>query len=205
MIEAPIDIGVDLDHNAETIYFVVDRFFDNVDLSTMTCVVQYENANPDKKKAGFYYAVPFFDISGPSVPENQMIFQWAIDGAATAYPGKLTFAIQFYRTSVIELDDANNKPVKYYRYDYMLNTLPATTIVKHGMDMEAFTENYLFEANEAKRIFDEIAKANAKAPLYWIDLSDYDPLESLFKENDYPENTINKNDMIASEIERTHT
>jgi hypothetical protein len=40
-ISAPKILSVEYDHNAETIYFSVDRFYDNVDLSTMFCVVEY--------------------------------------------------------------------------------------------------------------------------------------------------------------------
>ena len=35
------------------IYVGVDRFYDNIDLSTMTCIIQYQNANPDTIKGGY--------------------------------------------------------------------------------------------------------------------------------------------------------
>ena len=133
----------------------------------MTCVVQYENANPNKKQAGYYYAVPYFDLSGPDVPEGKMLFQWAIEGSATLYPGKLTFAIQFYRTSEVEYDDEQGKPVKYYRYDYLLNTLPNFTTVQHGMDTAAFIENYESPAEPIKAIFDEINAVNQQLKKGW--------------------------------------
>ena len=53
------DIGPD---GTKTIYFCVDRFFDNVDLSTMFCVIQYQNANSNIAQGGYIYPVPYFDI-----------------------------------------------------------------------------------------------------------------------------------------------
>jgi hypothetical protein len=49
---------VQKDHNAETLYFILDRYYDNVDLATMSCIVQYQNASKDKASSGYIYAVP---------------------------------------------------------------------------------------------------------------------------------------------------
>ena len=38
-IEAPEFLSVEHDHSAETIYFVIDRYFDSWDLSNSTCVI----------------------------------------------------------------------------------------------------------------------------------------------------------------------
>ena len=43
-IEAPEFLSVLEDHNAEVIWFKVDRFFDDVDLYGATCWIQYINA-----------------------------------------------------------------------------------------------------------------------------------------------------------------
>ena len=57
-IDAPEYLSVSEDHNAETIYFKVDRFFDNVDLSNTVCIIQYVNALGEER----VYAVPFYDV-----------------------------------------------------------------------------------------------------------------------------------------------
>ena len=119
-IEAPEFLSVELDHNAETIYFSVDRFFDNVDLSTVYCVIQYQNANPDKAKGGYIYPVPYFDVT-TKARENKMLFQWAIEGPATAFSGPVTFSIKFYRIAaktIYEEDGSqrqfrSHKPAKF--------------------------------------------------------------------------------------------
>ena len=53
-ITAPEFLSVTKDHNSETLYFMVDRYFDSVDLATMSCIVQYKNANPDKTGSNGY-------------------------------------------------------------------------------------------------------------------------------------------------------
>jgi hypothetical protein len=41
MVATPEVLSVEYDHNSKSIFFSVDRFFDNVDLSEMSCVIQY--------------------------------------------------------------------------------------------------------------------------------------------------------------------
>ena len=63
---------VEFDHNSETLYFSVDRYYDNVDLSTLFAVIQYKNANPaGDQKNGYIYAVPYFDIT--TLPKKFLI------------------------------------------------------------------------------------------------------------------------------------
>ena len=115
-ISAPKFLSVQYDHNSETIYFSVDRFYDNIDLSTMTCVIEYQNANPDKMKGGYFYLVPYFDIT-TQAKDNKMLFQWAIEGPATAYSGVVSFSIKFYRISSVIVDTVDGRSEKKYIYD----------------------------------------------------------------------------------------
>lgn len=197
-IGAPKFLSVEYDHNAETIYFRVDRFYDNVDLSTMFCVVQYQNANPDKSRGGYIYPVPYFDIT-TEAEDNKMLFQWAIEGPATAYSGKVTFSIKFYKISSITIDSADGHSTELKVYDYVLNTQSSTSEVLHGLDILATSENYYFEASEVEKIYQTIEEVRRQNDLYWIVLSD----ESLVatSSTDYPESTINKNETISNIIQ----
>ena len=195
-IEAPKFLSVEYDHNAETIYFEVDRFFDNIDLSTMFCVIQYQNANPDKARGGYIYPVPYFDIT-TKAEDNKMLFQWAIEGPATAYSGKVTFSIKFYKISSITIDSADGHSTQLKVYDYVLNTQPSTSEVLHGLDIMATSENYYFEASEVEKIYQEIEKVRRTNDLYWIVLKD-DTVPEVVA--DYPDKTINKNEIITSLI-----
>ena len=195
-IEAPKFLSVEYDHNAETIYFEVDRFFDNIDLSTMFCVIQYQNANPDKARGGYIYPVPYFDIT-TKAEDNKMLFQWAIEGPATAYSGKVTFSIKFYKISSITIDSADGHSTQLKVYDYVLNTQPSTSEVLHGLDIMATSENYYFEASEVEKIYQEIEKVRRTNDLYWTVLKD-DTVPKVTA--DYPDKTINKNELITSLI-----
>ena len=197
-IDAPKFLSVEYDHNSETIYFSVDRFFDNVDLSTMFCVIQYQNANPDKYKNGFIYAVPYFDII-TQAENNKMLFQWAIEGPATAYSGIVTFSIKFYKISELAIDSADGHQTKLKVYDYVLNTLPSKSEVLHGLNVLATNENYYFEATEVEQIYQRIEEVRRENDLYWIVLSDDENMVGK-QNNDYPDNTINKNNTILDNI-----
>lgn len=199
-IETPQFLSVEYDHNAETIYFSVDRYYDNVDLSTMFCVVQYENANPDKKKRGYIYAVPYFDLVTMK-EENKMLFQWAIEGPATAFAGTVTFSIKFYRISSREVINGDGSTTQQKFYDYVLNTSPTTSKVLHGLDIQATSENYIYDADTVSAIYQAINTIANTSTLCWIVLDDdYDPNAPIETREDYPESTINKNESITDLI-----
>lgn len=196
-VEAPEFLSVEYDHNSETIYFSVDRFYDNIDLSTMFCVIQYQNANPDKSKNGFIYPVPYFDII-TKAKENKMLFQWAIQGPATAYSGTVTFSIKFYKISSIIQDSVNGISTSKKVYDYVLNTQPAKSKVLHGLDIYATSENYHFDSTEVEAIYQRIEEIDRANTLYWTVLTDEDIVAN--RDTDYPQNTINKNHIITDLI-----
>ena len=54
IIHAPDFLSVEEDHNSEIIWFKVDRFYDNFDLYSSTCWIQYRNANQEE----YFYAAP---------------------------------------------------------------------------------------------------------------------------------------------------
>lgn len=57
--KTPSFLSVRKDQAAETIYFLADRFFGEVDLATTACVIEYRNNEGTES----YYPVPFYDIS----------------------------------------------------------------------------------------------------------------------------------------------
>lgn len=79
-IETPEFLSVSKDHEAETIYFEFDRYYDMVDLTTMICIIQYKNAAGEE----FIYPVPFYDIDTLSYKGNKVLIPWCIQGPATA-------------------------------------------------------------------------------------------------------------------------
>lgn len=119
-IETPEFLSVETDHTAETIYFRCARYFDNMDLTETTCVVQYINA----AGVGGIYFVPYYDVI-THMDLDEMIFPWVISGRATAAAGTVKFSVRFYKIA----GEIGNS-----RYTYVLNTLPTQSKVLHGMD-----------------------------------------------------------------------
>ena len=172
-ITAPEFLSVTKDHNSETLYFMVDRYFDSVDLATMSCIVQYKNANPDKTgNNGYIYAVPQYFLIAPD-GHQKLIFPWVIEGPATAYSGTVTFAVKFYRL----MGEWNEDPaLNTLEYEYNLNTLTAKSRVLEGMDVLENNPDYSYNTNPSlyenilERLLNlEHIQANQNM-IYWINL-----------------------------------
>lgn len=152
-IEAPKYLSVELDHRAETIYFKVGRYYDNIDLANMTCVVQYINA----KGEGRVYPVPFYDVE-TYADENMMLFPWCIDGEATKASGNVTYSVRFY-----DIDES----AIYMRYN--MSTLPSKSEVLHGISSKTDIDDsndYLLSFKD--QILAQLKKVS-EYDLYWID------------------------------------
>ena len=133
-IEAPEYLSVATDHRAETIFFSVNRYFDNVDLSTMSCIIQFINAKGDSG----IYVVPFYDTSRG---DDNMLIPWVIEGSVTAFKGPVVYSVQFFRVS-----DNSSK------FTYNLNTLPATSKVLEGNAFDKIAAAQAMEAGLGKTL-----------------------------------------------------
>ena len=145
-IETPEFLSVEADHQSETIYFEVNRYFDNFDLSKTTCIIQYINANGDER----VYKVPFFDVE-TKAPETKMLFPWCIEGEATKKAGNIKYAIKFY-----QLDGTGEN------FLYNLNTIASTSKILHGMNVLDENEDYNYPAESIERIIAYIDEVNEK-------------------------------------------
>ena len=121
-------LGVKNDHNAETIYFEIDRYFDDEDLSQHTCVVQFANKN--NSKDGGIYPVTTMDITSV---DGKIIFGWEIKSDATSLVGDIYFSVRFY--SINSTD---------YVFTYNFNTLTAKSVILDTLDVDnqMIIENY---------------------------------------------------------------
>jgi hypothetical protein len=114
VISPPKFIGVEADHEAEILYFQVDRYFDNMDLSQCLCGVQFKNAHGEE----YIYIIPAYDIL--SIP-GKMIISWDIQSPATKYGGTVEFAFKFFK-----IDKTSGELL------YELNTQVCKTKVLNG-------------------------------------------------------------------------
>jgi len=156
VIEAPEYLSVWTDHQSEVIYFKCDRFFDYMDLSTTTVIIQYKNAKGESR----IYPVPFVDIATCSL-ENKMLIPWCVDGNVTAAAGEVTFSITFYK---IDIDG------QYIVYK--LSTLPAKSKILEGQNVQDEDgQRYLFSATEYEYINQRIDEISNHRDVDWIVLT----------------------------------
>lgn len=159
-IEAPAFFGVTEDHNAEVVWFKVDRFFDDVDLYDATCWIQYKNALKED-----YVAVTI-----PRVIEdnshNTLYIPWPIRGTVTKATGNVTFSFYFFKIG-------ENKKV-YFE----LHTKPATSKVLNGLKVnpDSFIEDGEVDNNQYSdfmRMYQELTNAystlSKNYELYWLE------------------------------------
>ena len=119
-IETPKDIVVKKDHNAVTFYFVVDRFYDYVDLSTVSCVINYNIGD-----STYFYPVPYYDIYSLQ-GYGKMIIPWHLSEVVTQDSGRVEFSVQFYKIKGEVLDNAEMV--------YSLHTKPSSFSVSRGLE-----------------------------------------------------------------------
>lgn len=165
-ISVPTFLSVAKDHRAETVYFLVDRYYEYKDLAQTSCMIEFINAAGE----GGFYPVPFYDIS--SYPryidkdeithEAKILIPWCIEGDVTKVAGQVQFVLRFY-----QLDDEHDK------FIYNIRTQIATGTILNGMDdtvldqnIDPETESYL--AQQINWKIDE-----AEQTIYWTDLTPF--------------------------------
>lgn len=175
-IEAPSYVGAYNDHNAEIIWFQVDRFYDNIDLygnrnphngndslkRTGNCWIQYRNA----KKEDFYYAAPMIITSDESA-EEKILIPWVISQDVAKKSGTIEFSFQFFALS--EGEDKDENAVRHFRY--IINTRSAKTKVLDSLDIEVGVLEEEPVASTLQRLEDAVARLSADYNLYWIDVN----------------------------------
>ena len=117
-------LSVQNDHRAETIYFEIDRYFDNVDLSQHACVVQFINKSGTTINEGTY---PVTSMDIDSV-DGKIVFGWEIRNDATQLTGDITFSVRFY-----SIDNNGN-------FTYNFNTLTASSYILPSLNIIASGE-----------------------------------------------------------------
>lgn len=141
-------LGVIGDHKAETIYFEIDRYFDEVDLSKHTCVIQFINKNSKTLQYNEgLYPVTTMDVNSL---DGKIIFGWNIMNDATQIAGDIHFSIRFYSI------DSNNK------FTYNFNTLTAHSIILDTLDVK-HTSIIEISPSELQAWNDKMNQMNLKA------------------------------------------
>ena len=162
-VETPEFLSVLEDHNAEVIWFKVDRFFDDVDLYNSTCWIQYRNAVGED-----YVAVSIPKVI-QDASHDELYIPWPICGPATKASGNVSFSFQFFKLG---------EDKKVY---FSIHTKPATSKILFGLHVtpDEFLQDELDETkvnpqySEFMRMYQELTEAytklSGKYELYWIE------------------------------------
>lgn len=114
-IEAPEFLAVKSDHEAEIVFFEMDRYYDGVDLSTTSCIVQYKTIDKNSGKEIYSaHVIPFYDVYSKA-DQFKIIIPWDITNNVSQTASTITFSFRFFK-----VDDNLN-------LSYNLNTLPASS------------------------------------------------------------------------------
>ena len=163
----PTFLSVHHDHYAETVYLKCARYFDNTDLATTVCLIQFVNANG---KQGIY-RVPFYDVVTYR-DENIMLVPWCIDGLVTEAEGEIKFAVRFYLIdgTTITLNDDGTHNFDQMTYLYNLNTLPQTAKVKYGLDALSTNEETDVPPSTVEWLLNKVQELEDAKDIWWTDL-----------------------------------
>lgn len=159
-VEVPEFLSVLDDHNAEVVWFKVDRFFDDVDLFGATCWIEYRNAVGED-----YVTVAFPKVIKES-NHDVLYVPWPICGPATKAAGNVTFSFRFFKVG-------ENK--KTY---FSIHTVPVTSKILHGLeiDLDNFIEDngqidpqYSEFMRMYQELTDKYSRLEKDYELYWIE------------------------------------
>lgn len=115
-------IGVQGDDVAEDVYFIIDRFYDVVDLNNCEIHIKYET--PKTKTKGDF-EVLYKDIT---TEPGKIIFGWPITANVASEAGSLRFSIQFVQRE--NPDEKNSKII------YSFNTLTQNVAVQNSIGID---------------------------------------------------------------------
>lgn len=172
-VKAPSILSVSKDHEAETIYFRVDRYHDYMDLSLTAGIIQF--ITPDNQT--HWYPIPFYDIVSEK-DNDKMIIPWCIDGTVTQYSGPITFSFRFFlvEQEIVkksdEIDDESLTdaiaPEIKYNLLYNLTTLSATSKILDGMEVESMKSDFDLPANDVAALWAAISGIQKYQGVSWI-------------------------------------
>ena len=156
------------DHRSQTIYFEVDRYFEDVDLFNCTCIIEYINAGNHPRLYPVTLKTLYNKLEEDGTFSPKMILAWNIGSEATIYPGIIKFAFNFYKT-IYDVDEYL-RPINC-KIIYSLNTKPAVGTIVAPLE---YTDELLAEQEDIYTLEPDIyqnlvAMINQKN-VYWNDL-----------------------------------
>lgn len=174
VISAPQTLSVQDDHEAETIYFIMDRYYDQQDLANTVGIIIFKNAKDEQ----YIYLIPAYDIT---TQDGKIIFGWNIQGAVTKYSGTVQFAFKFFDIRANDMDSDGNIN---YVLNFELNTLISSGKILKGWGSLASAQKTINDITISGTLLEEIVKfktdiedirdkiqqAEDKFKIFWLDV-----------------------------------
>ena len=158
-VDAPKFLAVEKDHASETIYFIVNRYAEYMDLANTSCIITYTNAKGKTR----IYPVPFYDIytyASENPKDYKMIIPWCLDANVAEAAGEVQFSIQFFKTEEVFKSEDSNEKIPVLRYS--LNTLPAKSRVLSNITVKQMSQGYRLDATQYQEILEKINAVDKK-------------------------------------------
>ena len=167
-INGPDFLSVKDEHRAEMLFFKLDRYYGNMDLSYTNCIIQYAT----KEGKSYYYPVPFCDVN--SIPDK-IIIPWIVSSAATAAEGTISYVIRFYLLDDedVLLNDNGSIDWENLKFSYSLTTLPAQSQILKSFALEKILEEEDYHIETDQKFFEllqVLATMIDNTANYWIDV-----------------------------------
>ena len=163
------NLAVYSDHKAETIWFVVNRYFDGVDLYRKRVAMQYVNAlgeqgldildTYDFNDAGDGKIDVFNENDSKKIGKNELLIAWKLDYAVTKASGPISFSIRFF-----EVDNAAPSVLSYN-----LTTRPASVNILNGLYVTENSTNPILPKTKIEDLVDRIYDAYSQGSLALYD------------------------------------
>lgn len=135
----------------------MDRYFEDVDLSKTTCVIEYINA------AGEGRICPVLSIDTITF-NGQLCVCWQVGREATKQAGKIKFVLHFY--NIVQNSNGD------FVYSYSLSTRPCEATILKSLDKTVSLDKaYDYSAEIMNEIYGRLNAVEQKAVL-WRDLED---------------------------------
>ena len=195
-IEAPEFLSLRKDQKAETIFFEVDRFYDNVDLAFTTCVIQYITPDGDER----VYPVPFYDTVTDKFKIVELTNEKYIPNKYYIYNHDNGFVLSkdaFNSEQVYyEIGEGNKMYIPWQvgneatkeagtltfnlrffiididnkEFAFNLSTLSAKSKILDTLEVEINEETGIYNFNELDELLDRVKRLEGKYNLYWIEI-----------------------------------
>ena len=160
-------IGVQGDDLAEVVYFMIDRYFDAMDLNNTEIYIEWETPKGKNGTITKSISETYLKIIDDELYPGKLIFGWAISDAITKDSGTLKFAVRFVQW-------ANSESAKKELL-YSFNTLTAQVNIAPNLGLDLEKDSYKID-NANNRLLERIEPgevvggAQAAIPYFLTDI-----------------------------------